>query len=235
MKKLLASFLAAIIGTFGIACIDQEARDMIAANSQRIDGYYSEYKEDMSQIEESITQCNHICKDYDEDISNLNSKIDNIDFPECSCKDYSHLEEQYNELSEKYEELSLICEENKPKEYKIGDIVEIPIILGENTENAIIEQSYVTITGINECNMEEYYEVEVTVKGELIVPKRTYVVWLTLLNHGNDDYYSKRVRIEWPSNQTGKHILDGVCLQAKINKIYLENNTVPIELFVQYY
>ena len=235
MKKLLASFLATIIGTFGIACIDQEARDMIVANSQKIDDYYSEYKEDMSQIEESITQCNHVCKDYDEDIFNLNSKIDNIDFPECSCKDYSYLEEQYNELSKKYEELSLVYEENKSKEYKVGDIVEIPIILEENTENAVIEQHYVTITGINEYDMEHYYEVEVTVKGELIVPKRTYVVWLTLLNQGNDGYYSERIRIEWPSNQTGKHILDGVCLKAEINKTYLENNTVPIQIFVQYY
>jgi hypothetical protein len=184
---------------------------MANANSQKIEEYYYELNEGLNQIEEGITECSHICKDYD------------------------YLEEQYEDLSVKYDELSLWCEENKKKEYKVGDVIEIPIILGENTEKAIIEQSYVTITGINEYDMAHYYEVDVTVKGELIVPKRTYVVWLTLRNQGNDSYYSERVRIEWPSNQTGKHILDGVCLKAEINKIYLENNTVPIEIFVQYY
>ena len=235
MKKIISGLLAALIGTFGVVCVDQGARDMIAANSSQMEEYYMEYKEDVSNLAESITECTHICKSYDEDISNLNSKIDNIDFPECSCKDYSHLEEQYDELNSKYEELSKAYEKNRPKEYKVGDIIEIPVILEQNTENAIIEQSYVTITGINKYDMEYYYEVEVTVKGELIVPKRTYVVFLSLLNQGNDSYYSERVRIEWPSNQTGKHILDGVCLKAEINKIYLENNTVPIEIFVQYY
>lgn len=235
MKKILATLLASIIGASGIVCVDNEARELIAQNSEQINTYYSQYQEDYSNLSESITECSHVCNNYDEDISNLNNKIDNIDFPECSCKDYSHLEEQYNELYSKYEELSQAYEENKPKEYKVGDVVEIPIILGENTEKAIIEQSYVTITGINEYDMAHYYEVDVTVKGELIVPKRTYVVWLTLRNQGNDSYYSERVRIEWPSNQTGKHILDGVCLKAEINKIYLENNTVPIEIFVQYY
>jgi hypothetical protein len=163
MKKIIASFLATIIGTFGIVCIDQEARDMIVANSQKIDGYYSEYKEDMSQIEDSITECTHICKSYDEDISSLNSKIDNIEFPECSCKDYSHLERQYNELSEKYEELSLTYEENKPKEYKVGDIVEIPVYCFDEKINTL--KCYLTILEIDEFSINNKYKVEVNFSG----------------------------------------------------------------------
>lgn len=235
MKKILATFLASIIGASGIACVDNEARELIARNSEQINTYYSEYKEDYSNLSESITECSHVCNNYDEDILNLNNKIDNIDFPECSCKDYSHLEEQYNELYSKYEELSKAYEENKPKEYKVGDIIEIPIILGENTEKAIIEQNYVTITGINEYDMEQYYEVEVTIKGELVVPKRTYIIRFALLNQGNGANASESIRVEWPSNQTGKHILDGAYLKTVINKAYLENNTVPIRISVHNY
>lgn len=224
MKKLLASFLAAIIGTFGIACIDQEARDMIAANSQRIDGYYSEYKEDMSQIEESITQCNHICKDYDEDISNLNSKIDNIEFPECSCKDYSHLEEQYNELYAKYEKLSLICEKNKPKEYKIGDRVEIPIIYQREAIESPIE-CYGIITDINTNSINERYKLNVIIQGEMYVRPNAYYTIFTYLRDDTDQDAGRFVinvsyhQIEYKYNN--------VCIfEAWVNMVALENGAL---------
>lgn len=190
MKKLLASFLATIIGTFGIACIDQEARDMIVANSQKIDGYYSEYKEDISQIEESITQCNHICKDYDEDISNLNSKIDNIEFPECSCKDYSHLEEQYNELSVKYEELSLICEENKPKEYRVGDRVEIPVYCYNELIDTV--KCFIIIKNIDQTSVKRKYLVETEITGYFYTKNlgsNTYTSYQIIVA---DDFVSNR-------------------------------------------
>ena len=43
MKNLLACLLAVIAGTFGISFIDNEARELININSQKIEEVYSQY------------------------------------------------------------------------------------------------------------------------------------------------------------------------------------------------
>lgn len=163
MKKILATILASIIGVSGIVCIDNEARELIAQNSEQINSYYSEYKEDYSILSESITECSHVCNNYDKDISNLNNKIDNIDFPKCSCKDYSHLEEQYSELYSKYEELSKVYEENKPKEYKVGDTIEIPVYKG--TEKIDTLKCSLEILEVNPNSIKNRYKVRPSFSG----------------------------------------------------------------------
>lgn len=186
MKKILATILSSIIGISGVACIDYTARDMAETNSQKIEGYYSEYKEDYSTLSESITECSHVCNNYDEDISNLNNKIDNIDLPECSCKDYSHLEEQYNELYSKYEELSKASEENKPKEYKVGDIIEIPVYKG--TEKIDTLKCSLEILEVNPTSIKYRYKVRPSFSGYFYTD-----------NHGENvsSYYNIHVKAEF--------------------------------------
>lgn len=224
MKKIIAGLLATLIGTFGVVCVDQGARDMIAANSSQMEEYYMEYKEEMSNLAESITECTHICKSYDEDISDLNSKIDNIDFPECSCKDYSHLEEQYNELSEKYKELSLICEENKPKEYKIGDRVEIPIVYQRGAIESPVE-CYGIITDINTNSINERYKLDVMLQGEVYVkPNAHYTLYTRLYDETDQD--AGRFNIDVYSQKT-EYKYDNVCIfEAWVNMVALENGAL---------
>lgn len=235
MKKFLATLLVSIIGTSGIVCVDNEARELIAQNSEQINAYYSEYKEDYSNLSESITECSHICKNYDEDISNLNNKIDNIVFPECTCEDYSYLVEQYNELNSKYEELSLICEENTKKEYKVGDKVEIPVVYGQKMEGAVINKCYGIITEIDNSSIQEKYTIDVIVEGELKVPsKRTYTIWFVLFDNDDINTGQSTIRVEWPSNQTEKHILNNTCLTTKIDMLSLENGAMGLDISLQY-
>lgn len=139
VKKLLATLLASVIGVGGIACIDNEARVMIDENSKQIKAYYSEYKEDFSNLEESITECTH------------------------NCKDYTHLEEQYEDLSVKYNELSLWCEENKEKEYKVGDIIEIPVYCYGVKIDTL--QCYITILDIDKTSIKGRYTAQASFSG----------------------------------------------------------------------
>lgn len=152
VKKLLATLLASVIGVGGIACIDNEARVMIDENSKQIKAYYSEYKEDFSNLEESITECTH------------------------NCKDYTHLEEQYEDLSVKYNELSLWCEENKEKEYKVGDIIEIPVYCYGVKIDTL--QCYVEILEINPLSLKSKYKIRLTFLGYFNTKKMA----------GNDPY-----------------------------------------------
>ena len=52
MKNLLACLLAVIAGTFGISFIDNEARELININSQKIEEIYSEYYDLKEEYEE---------------------------------------------------------------------------------------------------------------------------------------------------------------------------------------
>lgn len=232
MKKIIAGLLATLIGTFGVVCVDQGARDMIAANSSQMEEYYMEYKEDISNLSESITECTHICKSYDEDISNLNSKIDNIEFPECSCKDYSHLEEQYNELNFKYEELSKTYEENKPKEYKVGDKVEIPVYCFDEKINTL--KCYLTILEINEFSISNKYKVEVsfsgyfyTKNGGVYAGSKSYIIAI------NAD--SKEVR--YKQSETVKmdgspYYMDNFTLTSfTLSSVVLENKAIFLDIY----
>ena len=131
MKNLLACLLAVIAGTFGISFIDNEARELINANSQKIEEIYSELQE--------IQYCEH------------------------SCKNYDYLEEQYNELKFNYEELSLICEKNQSKEYKIGDIIEIPVYY--NSEKIDTLKCFIKILEIDQTLIKGKYKVAISFSG----------------------------------------------------------------------
>lgn len=209
MKKLLASFLAAIIGTFGIACIDQEARNNITSLQTQVDEYYFE----------------------------LNSKINNIESFECTCKDYSHLENQYEELNRKYEELA-----HSHRAFSIGDKITIPVYVVENGKNNLNTdiKCYGIISGIEENSTIGYYKMDIYIEGNInLRTDISYGLYVSCIgktiNNGSTELFEERIAISPDTHANGYHNFSNVYASAWVHQDVIKINNFKLKLFCDYY